>query len=317
MAYPIPSVVIVGPTAVGKTELALGLAESMEGEIVSIDSRQVYRELNIGTAKPSARQRRRVRHHMIDLIEPGQTFSAGRFGAAARETVESLEARGRTALLVGGSGLYLTAAIDGLFDAPQPDPALRERVAVRLREQGTAALYDDLRRQDPAAASEIEPGDGVRILRALELTLTDGRQRAERWETDGGRGLRAMPMMICLTRPRDSLYRRIDRRTVEMFEAGWPLEVERLLEEGIDPGAPGLQSLGYAEILEYLAGRLPKDLAIEAIQRRTRRFSKRQMTWFRRDRRLRWLDLDRVGSRGARDRILRQWTASKPPPDDN
>ncbi len=311
------SVVIVGPTAVGKTELALDLAESMGGEIVSIDSRQVYRELDIGTAKPSTRQRRRVRHHMVDLIGPAQTFSAGRFGAAARDTVESLEASGRTALLVGGSGLYLTAAIDGLFDAPPPDPALRERLAVRLREHGTTALYDDLRRRDPAAASEIEPGDGVRILRALELALADGRQRAERWETDGGHGLRGMPMMLCLTRPRDSLHRRIDRRTVEMFEAGWPQEVQRLLEEGLAPGAAGLQSLGYAEILEHLAGGLPKDRAIEAIQRRTRRFAKRQMTWFRRDRRFRWLDLDRVGSSGARDRILRQWKATLTPPDDN
>ena len=218
---------------------------------------------------------------------------------------------------MGGSGLYLTAAIDGLFDAPQPDPALRNELAGRLRELGSISLHDDLRRQDPAAAGEIEPGDGVRILRALELALADGRRRSERWETDGGRGLRAMPMMLCLTRPRDSLYRRIDRRTVEMFEAGWPQEVERLLEGGMHPGAPGLQSLGYAEILEHLAGRLPKERAIEAIQQRTRRFAKRQMTWFRRDRRLRWLDLDRMGSSGARDRILSQWQATRAGPDDN
>ena len=307
MALRTRSVVIVGPTAVGKTELALDLAESMEGEIVSIDSRQVYRELDIGTAKPTARQRRRVRHHMIDLIGAGQTCSAGRFGAAARDRVDCLEACGRTALLVGGSGLYLTAAIDGLFDAPPPDAPLRERLAVRLRAQGTTALYDELRLHDPSAASQIEPGDGVRILRALELALADGRHRAERWETDGGRGLRAMPIMLCLTRARDSLYQRIDTRTVEMFEAGWPKEVERLLEGGLDPGAAGLQSLGYSEVVKYLAGGLPKNRAIEAIQRRTRRFAKRQMTWFRRDRRLRWLDLDRVGSGGARDRILRQW----------
>ena len=303
------SIVIVGPTAVGKTDLALELAESIGGEVVSIDSRQVYRSLDIGTAKPTAEQRRRVRHHMIDLIDPTQIYSAGRFGALARERVKRLEVKGLTPLIVGGSGLYLSATIDGLFVAPPTDRSLRARMAARLKDEGAEALVAELRRLDPAAASDIEPGDGIRLLRALELVLADGRQRAERWEADGVHGLRKMPMMICLTRARESLYERIHRRSVAMFNAGWPEEVAKLLADGLDPGAAGLQSLGYAEVVDHLVAGLPRERAIEAIQRRTRGFAKRQMTWFRRDRRLRWLDLDRLGRNGAKDRILRQWEA--------
>ena len=303
------SLVIVGPTAVGKTELALELAGSLGGEIVSIDSRQIYRGLDIGTAKPTVCQRSGIRHHMIDLVDPARAFSAGRFGALARDSIASLQAEGRTPMLVGGSGLYLSATIDGLFEAPPPDPSLRAMLAARLREEGGGALCRELRRLDPASASEIEPGDAVRLLRALELALTDGRRRAERWESDRQPGLGPLPVLVCLTRSRESLYRRIDRRAVSMFSAGWPEEVEALLAQGLDPGAPGLQSLGYAEVVAHLVSGLPKEGAIEAIQGRTRRFAKRQLTWFRRDRRLRWLDLDRLGSSGAGERILAQWAA--------
>ena len=300
---------IVGPTAVGKTELALELAKSIGGDIVSIDSRQIYRGLDIGTAKPTAIQRRVIRHHMVDLINPAQAFSAGRFAALAGDWVRLVQARGRPVLLVGGSGLYLSATIDGLSEAPPVSRSLRARLAVRLRKEGCEGLRCELRRLDPVAASEIEPGDAVRVLRALELTLTDRRQRAERWESDDARGLEAMPMMVCLTRPRERLYQRIDSRVAAMFSAGWPEEVEGLLARGLDPGAPGLQSLGYAEVVAHLVAGLSKAKAIEAIQGRTRRFAKRQVTWFRRDRRLRWLDLDRLGNSGARERILRQWEA--------
>ena len=260
------SLAIVGPTAVGKTELALELAESIGGDIVSIDSRQIYRGLDIGTAKPTALQRRGIRHHMVDLINPVQVFSAGRFAALARDRVRAIQVRSRPVLLVGGSGLYLSATIDGLSEAPPVNRSLRARLAVRLRKEGFEALRCELRRLDPAAASEIEPGDAVRVLRALELNLTDRRRRAERWESDDGRGLGAMPMMVCLTRPRESLYQRIDSRAVAMFRGGWPEEVEGLLASGLAPGAPGLQSLGYAEVVAYLVAGLPKEKAIKAIQ---------------------------------------------------
>ena len=313
MARRTRSLAIVGPTAVGKTELALELAESLGGEIVSIDSRQIYRGLDIGTAKPTVPQRRAVHHHMVDLVDPAQTFSAGRFGALARTKIGRLEKEGRPALLVGGSGLYLSATIDGLSVPPAMDESLRASLAARLQEQGGEALCAELRRLDPAAASAIEPGDSVRVLRALELILTGGRRRANRWESKEGAGLGAVSMLVCLTRPRESLYERIDSRVISMFRAGWPEEVEGLLAAGLDPGAPGLQSLGYAEVVGHLVAGLTKEEAIEAIQGRTRRFAKRQMTWFRRDRRLRWLDLERLGSSGARERILRQWEALAPP----
>lgn len=306
------SLILVGPTAVGKTELALELAEFMGAEIVSIDSRQIYRGLDIGTAKPTVAQRRAVRHHMVDIADPAKTFSAGRFGVLARDRIRDLQADGRPALLVGGSGLYLAATIDGLFLSPPMNGSPSADLAVRLQAEGARALWAELRRLDPAAASAIEPGDSVRVLRALELTLTDGRRRGERWESDRGTGLEAMPMLVCLTRSRENLYRRIESRAVSMFRAGWPEEVQGLLARGLDPGAPGLESLGYAEVVDYLRAGLPKERAIEAIQGRTRRFAKRQMTWFRRDRRLRWLDLDRLGNAGARARILAQWEALAP-----
>lgn len=306
------SLVIVGPTAVGKTELALELANSLGAEIVSIDSRQIYRGLDIGTAKPTVAQRRDVRHHMVDMADPAKTFSAGRFGVLAREKVRDIHAAGRPPLLVGGSGLYLSATVDGLFLSPPMNGSSSADLAVRLQEEGARALWDELRRLDPAAASAIEPGDSVRVLRALDLTLIDGRRRGERWEADEEPGLEAMPMLVCLTRSRENLYRRIDSRAVSMFRAGWPEEVQGLLAGGLDPGAPGLESLGYAEVVDYLLAGLPKEKAVEAIQGRTRRFAKRQMTWFRRDRRLRWLDLDRLGNSGARARILAQWEALAP-----
>lgn len=307
------AIAIVGPTAVGKTELALRLAASLNAEIVSVDSRQVYRHMDIGTAKPTPDQRAAVEHHLLDLLDPSQRYSAGRFAADARDRIARIRGAGRVALLVGGSGLYLSALVDGLFDEPGLGTE-RGTLVRRLAVAGLPSLYADLGRLDPVAAQALSPNDEPRILRALELAARDGCSRGERWQAAAQPGLGALPLMVCLTRARDALCRRIDERAAAMLNGGWPAEVERLLGMGFCATAPGLVSLGYRQIVALLQGRLSQPEALEQVRRCTRQYAKRQLTWFRRDRRLRWLDLDALGVCGAHDRVLRQWEAWAPSP---
>ena len=304
MTSPITAIVLVGPTGVGKSALALELAQAVQGEIVSVDSRQIYRHMDIGTAKPTAADRARIPHHLVDLVEPSETFSAGRFAAAATTVLRDVQSRGRPAILVGGSGLYLQALMDGLFseDADETRGPERQHWSQRLQSEGLPALWQELGRVDPAAQLVIEPTDAVRIQRALELS-TSGAGRAERWDRDRQPGLDLWGPMVCLSRSRESLYQRIDQRTQDMLSAGWLQEVEQLVHRG-HASDPGLATLGYQELRGYLDGASTLAAAEATIQRRTRQYAKRQMTWFRRDRRLRWLELDRVSVAGARRRIV-------------
>jgi tRNA dimethylallyltransferase len=296
--------VLAGPTAVGKSELALRLAESVGGQILSVDSRQVVRGMDIGTAKPSAAERARVPHHLLDLIEPHETYSAGRFVDDSRAVLKALSPAGCPVLLVGGSGLYLQALLDGLFEESTEERSQRRsHWQERLAREGRGALWTELGRLDPAARARLQPADEVRLLRALELAEDGG--RAVRWRRERLPGLGAQRVpMVCLTRHRDSLTARIGARVDAMLRNGWRQEVAALLDGGVAASAPGLMTMGYQELVQELQGRPPDDVR-QVIQRRTRQYAKRQMTWFRRDRRFRWLDLDRLSTADAADRLRR------------
>jgi len=281
-------IVIVGPTAVGKTEAAIRLAERVGGEIVSADSRQVYRHMDIGTAKPSARQRTRVPHHLIDVVDPDEAFSLAQYQTAAHAAIDDIFRRGRQPLLVGGTGLYVKAVTEGLrIPAVPPDPELRVELEARAAQEGKLALHDELRRVDPAAAARIDPRNVRRTIRALEVYRLSGRRFSEP-------GIVRPPpypiITIGLTMPRPDLYRRIDARVGEMIAAGL-IEETRQLALQYDWSLPALSGLGYRQIGRFVRGECSLEDAIAAIKRDTRGFVRRQYNWFRlTDPRIRWLD---------------------------
>jgi len=280
-------VCIVGPTASGKTALAIELAERIGAEIVSADSRQVYRRLDIGTAKPTAVERARVRHHCLDLLEPDETFDAARFRAAAEAALADIQARGRQALVVGGTGLYVRALLRGLCPAP-PAPQLRATLTRLAATEGTPALHRRLATLDPATAARVHPRDAVRIVRALEVGLASGRRLSE-WQA-GHRFATAPyePLIIGLAWPVAALDECIAVRARAMVDAGLLDEVRELTRCGLPADAPGLQAVGYRELRACLEGRLELPQALDATVRATRRFAKRQRTWFRREPGILW-----------------------------
>jgi tRNA dimethylallyltransferase len=301
--------VVCGPTAVGKTELAIRVArQTGRAEIISADSRQVYRGMEIGTAKPTAEEQRAVPHHLFDLRDPDQTYSAGDFAADARACLDGLRGRGILPIMVGGSGLYVQAALDGL-DEPAASGTLarREELLARLAHEGVASLYEELGRVDPVAQARLAPGDTRRILRALELAaaVRAGHAPDERVR----RPLACTLVMVCLEMDREALYRRIDGRVERMLAHGLLDEARDLRAKGYDRDCPGCGSLGYREAFGVLDGCCSIGEAVESISRRTRQYAKRQWTWFRHDRRFRWLDLGALGLEGAADRILAQLAA--------
>jgi tRNA dimethylallyltransferase len=289
MTRPIP--VIIGPTAVGKTDLGIAVARQCDAEVVSADSRQLYRHLDIGTAKPTAAQRQAVPHHLLDRLDPDERLDAARFVRLAWGCIDAIEARGRRPLIVGGSGMYVRALTDGLFPGPGAHPPLRAALEAEAQAEGVQALHDRLAAVDPRAAARIHPHDRVRIIRALEvysLTGTPISQWQRQWQhPPQGRGF----VLIGLMRRRDDLRRRIAARTQAMLSQGLEAEARRLLDMGFLPTLPPLQSVGYGEMLAYLAGEIDLPRARQLIERRTWRLAKRQMTWFRRLEGVHWLSL--------------------------
>lgn len=288
---------LVGPTASGKSALALAAARILgDVEIVSVDSMQVYRGLDIGTAKPSVADRAEVPHHLIDVADPQEEWSVARFQEAARAAVAGIEARGRRALLVGGTGLYVQAVIDDLC-FPGEDLELRARLQARTEEPGgVAAAYEELARLDPEAAGRIDPHNARRIVRALEVIRLTGRPFSSFGPGLQRYGPTAFPVaMAGVWLPRDVLNRRIEARVATMRDEGLVDEVRRLA----GPGTPGLsrtarQAIGYREVLAHLEGEEPSlDAALEVVVRRTRSFARRQRMWFRRDPRITWLGTSR------------------------
>jgi tRNA dimethylallyltransferase len=299
-----PLVVLVGPTAVGKTVLSLPLAQALQAEIVCVDSRQLYRFMDIGTAKPTPAEQRVVPHHLLDILLPHQKSTAAQFLVEACDVLRDLQRRGKRALLVAGSGLYLRAILYGLMPVPAANEPLRQELHTYAQRYGTPALHHRLQQLDPAAASQYHPHDRVRVVRALEVTLLTG----EPFSVHQARHQRQGPVYpyigIALTRERDELYRRIAERTDAMLAAGWLDEVSNLVAQGYTLTSPALNSLGYRELLGFLAGWTPWSAAVEEIKRETRRFAKRQLTWFRKFPQLYWLNLSVMSEDAAMARIL-------------
>lgn len=278
-----PIVVVLGATATGKTGLGIELAEALDGEVINADALQVYRRLDIGTAKPTPDERSRVPHHLLDILEPEEPFSAGAFARHARTAIDDIEARGRVPVVVGGSGLYLRALIEGLAPLPPVDRTVREALDRRIEEEGLAALYRELCTRDPETAERLAPGDRQRISRALEIVLGTGRRQSD-WIRERPFGQAPLAAVrIGLTMPRSILYDRLADRVHGMVERGWVAEVEALLDEGVDPDVPAFQAIGYRQMVAHLRHDSSLRAAIDETIHVTRRYAKRQSTWFRRE----------------------------------
>lgn len=280
--------VIVGPTAVGKTALSLRLARRFRGEIISGDSMQVYRGMDIGTAKASPEERREIPHHLIDLVEPDQPFSVDAFQHLARKAIADIQARRRLPMLVGGTGLYIQAVTHGYaLPGAKEDPAFRRKMAQWADEKGNAALHRRLAEVDPEAARRLHPNDRRRIIRALEIYRKTGRPLSEVQQQ--GKGL-YRTCWIGLTMPRDVLYERVNQRVDQMMAEGLLEEVAALREKGVPRDAVSMQALGYKECWMALEGQISLAEAVELVKRRTRKFAKRQLSWFRRLKEIHWFD---------------------------
>jgi tRNA dimethylallyltransferase len=281
-------VVILGPTASGKTALSLHVAEQMQGEIVSCDSVAIYRELEIGTAKPSQEERRRVAHHLIDIAGPEELVTAGDYSRLARQAIADVAAHRHLPIVAGGSGLYLRALLEGLFHAPPRSEELRIRLRERATERGADYLHKLLRRIDPAAAQTIHANDVPKVVRALEVSLRARAPMTDLWQQgrDALQGFRIL--RIGLNPGREMLYQRINQRAREMFSAGL-LEETRMLMDRYGSSAWPLNSLGYKQAMQHLRGELSLEQAIVAAQQGHRNYAKRQMTWFRREPEVYWI----------------------------
>jgi tRNA dimethylallyltransferase len=280
---------VVGPTASGKTSLALEIARLLPCEIVSADSRQLFAGMAIGTAQPSPAERSAVVHHFIGDRPPGDAFDAGKFGVLGRAVIDAIFRRGRVPLVVGGSGLYLRSLLTGLFDGPAAEEEVRAELEDRMKSSGAVALLDELRAVDPETAARLHPGNTRRIVRALEVYALSGRPISELQ--------RAKPEIpfgaaqVGLRWPRAQLYGRIDARVIAMVNEGLVEEVRGLLDAGHSPDLRSLQTVGYREAIAHLSGRISLGEMIALIQMNTRRFAKRQMTWFRPEPGIRWFDV--------------------------
>jgi tRNA dimethylallyltransferase len=275
------ALVLSGPTASGKSQLALEVAEALGAEVVAMDSMTLYRGMDVGTAKPTPEERRRVPHHLVDVLEPWQPASVAWWLEQATDCCKEIEARGKTALFVGGTGLYLKALLFGLFDGPPADEALRARLAEEAERTGPEALHARLAAIDPTSAQRLSPNDVRRAIRALEVWELTG-QPLSAWQTQWGKELApSAPRCVWLERPREELYRRINAR-VEAMVAGGLIEEARALRALPRPlGREASQAVGYREAFEHLDGRLALADVVRAIQTRTRQLAKRQLTWFR------------------------------------
>jgi tRNA dimethylallyltransferase len=285
-------IVILGPTASGKSALAIQLAQQFAGEVVSCDSVALYRHLKIGTAKPSREQQALIPHHLLDVAEPGELFTAGEYARQARTVMREIAGRGRLPIVVGGTGLYLRALLEGLFPGPQRSEDLRERLRSRAVDRGSPYLHRMLARLDPQAAAKMHGNDLPKIVRAIEVCLASRAPMSELWKQRGRDPLQGFRILrIGLNPPREELYARINQRARQMFEDGLVEETQALLARyGTPKNATPLESLGYRQAAQFLGGELTRDQAIAAAQQGHRNYAKRQMTWFRREPEVLWLE---------------------------
>jgi tRNA dimethylallyltransferase len=301
-------IILLGPTCAGKTGVSLLLAKALETEIIGADSMQIYRQMNIGTAKPSSAERALIRHHMIDIAEPWESYSAGKYISTVVPIIEALQEKGKIPVIVGGTGLYIKAMTRGLFSGPSADWTLRENL-LSMEKEETGTLYHQLKELDPEAALKITPNDTRRIVRALEVCLK-GNTNISEMQKNLTQPLPYEFIKIGLSRDRKELYRMIETRVDEMIESGLLEEVRLVIErirdkEGQRPREtkgenpfvtplPSMQAIGYKEIAMYLRGDIPLDEAVRLIKRGTKRYAKRQFTWFRKEEGIHWIDISGI-----------------------
>jgi tRNA dimethylallyltransferase len=284
-----PLVVILGPTASGKSSLAIHLAQQLNGEVLVCDSTQVYRHFDIGTAKVPLAEQRGIAHHLVDLVEPEELFTAGEYRRRALLALAEVSKRGKLPILTAGTGLYLRALLEGLAEAPERSEELRARLRAKLQTRGPGHLHRMLARLDPEIAARIAPRDTQKVIRAIEMRILAGKPVAEIHRA-GRSSLEGYDeQKIGLIPSRAALNARIDARTAAMIRDGWLDEVRKLSSSGISPDAKPFQFIGYPDLLAHLAGRLTMETAVEKIQLATRQFAKRQLTWFRKEPSVHWL----------------------------
>ncbi|HEV2340648.1 MAG TPA: tRNA (adenosine(37)-N6)-dimethylallyltransferase MiaA [Candidatus Acidoferrales bacterium] len=282
-------IVILGPTASGKSTLAIHLAERFGGEVLACDSTQVYRHFDIGTGKVPREQQRGIPHHLVDIVEPHEVFTAGEYRRRATEVLEDVTKRGKLPIMTAGTGLYLRGLLEGLAEAPERSEELRERLRQHLNRFGPEYIHRLLRKLDPEAAAKIAPRDAQKAIRAIEICVLSG-ERVTKLFRKGRVGLAGYAVTkIGLVPSRDALYTRIDLRVQQMLDAGWVAEVKRLMEMGIPASAKPFTFLGYSHLRGHLEGGVELKAAIHEIQQTTRRYAKRQITWFRKESEVHWL----------------------------
>lgn len=287
-------IVICGPTGIGKTGFAIELARRFNGQIIGADSMQIYRHLEIGTAKPTATERRQVPHHLVDFIDPGQDFDAAAFARRAAAVIRDLCSRNILPFVVGGTGLYIKALLKGLFKAEAKDTRLRQMLQQKAQSLGPRALHGELSKVDPETAARLHPNDTYRVVRALEVFHRTGTPLSAHHRAHGFKEQPYRTLKIGLNMPRQSLYERIEKRVELMVEEGLLEEVEGLLCGGFGPHLKAMQSLGYRQMTAYIDGEITWQKAVELIKRDHRRYAKRQLTWFRADPEIIWLGPDQI-----------------------
>ena len=281
-------IVICGPTGIGKTAVGINLAEKFGGEIIGADSMQIYRHMDIGTAKPTAEERRRVPHHMVDIVDPDEDFDAVQYSEKARTTIAELNRRSRLPFAVGGTGLYIKAMLHGLFQSEPADPKIRNRLKQELEQGGSHILYERLEQIDPETAGRLHPNDSYRIIRALETIESSAKSISKHHQDHGFEDEPFNALKIGLRKDREKLYARIDQRVDLMIQAGLVEEVKKLLAMGYSAELKSMQSIGYRHVAGFLEGSLAWDECVRILKRDTRRYAKRQLTWFGADRDIIW-----------------------------
>jgi tRNA dimethylallyltransferase len=289
----IKRILILGVTASGKGKLAFALADSLGAEIISIDSMKVYRRMDIGTAKPSLEARRQIPHHLVDVVEPSESFSVGRFLDLANAAIDDIQRRGLPAIAVGGTALYIKTLLYGLFEGPGRDESIRAELRARAETEGLPALHEELRRIDPAAADRIHVPDAMRIIRALEVHRLTGRPISSFQTQFDAESPRPGWTIIGLRREKETESHRINARAKRMIDEGLVAEVQSLLAEPHPLSQQARCAIGYAEIIEHLADKISLDDAVEEIKKNSRRLAKAQRTWFKRFTEVHWLDITR------------------------
>ena len=295
-------IAVMGPTSVGKTGLVLQLAKDLGGEIVNADSMQIYRFMDIGTAKPTLENRAEVVHHLLDIVNPDEDFNANLYSQLARGVIDKLGEEGKVAIVVGGTGLYLKALFHGLFPGGSSNQRVRERLRQQGEKDGGVELYERLRQIDPSTAERLHPRDLFRIIRALEVFECTGKPMSVLQMEHGFKERMFFTLKIGLRRPRSELYEGINRRVEEMMEQGLITEVRELLNRGYGPQLKSMQALGYRHMVEHLIEGIKIAEAVRTMKRDTRRYAKRQMTWFRRDQEISWFhpqEVEKIARRAS------------------